>query len=61
MQRVCGAGAGVMWGCALVFDWCWLLLVDLTIVTTLAVYQELTLSTPGELGTQTNKQTHTLA
>ncbi|GBP90839.1 ATP-binding cassette sub-family A member 3 [Eumeta japonica] len=50
LQRVSGVQPIVMWGCALVWDWLWLLLINLCIIVTLAAYQEYTLSTFEELG-----------
>ncbi|KAM3964391.1 LOW QUALITY PROTEIN: phospholipid-transporting ATPase ABCA3 [Aphomia sociella] len=50
LQRVSGVRPAVMWITAFVWDWMWLLMVYLSIVFTLACFQETTLSTPAELG-----------
>nr|ASS36015.1 ABCA3 [Samia ricini] len=50
LQRVSGVRPLIMWGSALVWDWVWLFLVYICIIITLACFQELTLSTPAELG-----------
>ncbi|XP_053608125.1 phospholipid-transporting ATPase ABCA1 isoform X2 [Plodia interpunctella] len=50
LQRISGVRPAVMWGSALVWDWTWLFLVHLCIVTCLACFQETTLSSPTELG-----------
>ncbi|XP_063362107.1 phospholipid-transporting ATPase ABCA1-like [Cydia amplana] len=50
LQRVSGVRPAVLWVCALVWEWIWLLTIHLTIIITLACFQEVTLSTPDELG-----------
>ncbi|XP_059046978.1 phospholipid-transporting ATPase ABCA3-like [Achroia grisella] len=50
LQRVSGVRPAVMWISAFVWDWIWLFMVYLSIVLTLACFQENTLSTPAELG-----------
>ncbi|KAL0893030.1 hypothetical protein ABMA27_014684 [Loxostege sticticalis] len=50
LQRVSGVRPAVMWGSAFVWDWLWLFMIYLCIITTLACFQEHTLSTPNELG-----------
>ena len=57
LQRVSGVRPAVMWVSAFVWDWIWLLLIYLTIVITLACFQESTLATPTELG-RLEKYTH---
>ncbi|VVC90266.1 unnamed protein product, partial [Leptidea sinapis] len=50
LQRISGVRPAVLWSCSLVWDWTWMLCVYLSIVLTLACFQENTLSTPQELG-----------
>ncbi|XP_026750211.2 phospholipid-transporting ATPase ABCA3-like [Galleria mellonella] len=50
LQRVSGVRPAVMWTTAFVWDWIWLFMVYLSIVFTLACFQENTLKTPAELG-----------
>ncbi|KAJ0177199.1 hypothetical protein K1T71_007208 [Dendrolimus kikuchii] len=50
LQRVSGVRPAIMWTTALIWDWVWLFLVYLSIIFTLACFQEETLSTPAELG-----------
>ncbi|XP_045497087.1 phospholipid-transporting ATPase ABCA1-like [Colias croceus] len=50
LQRISGVRPAVLWTCSFIWDWLWMLCVYLTIVFTLACFQETTLSTPQELG-----------
>ncbi|CAH4032669.1 unnamed protein product [Pieris brassicae] len=50
LQRISGVRPGVLWTCSFIWDWFWMLCVYMTIVLTLAFFQESTLSTPEELG-----------
>lgn len=50
LQRVSGLKPAVMWLTAYIWDWMWLLVISIIMVTTLACFQENTMATPDELG-----------
>ncbi|CAK1547173.1 unnamed protein product [Leptosia nina] len=50
LQRISGVRPAVLWACSFIWDWFWMLCVYITIVLTLACFQESTLSSPAELG-----------